>query len=440
MKLDFNKDYNVQYCIPDWVKNEQVERAVKRGLPNLEGPLPKRHERIALVCYGPSLNDTWHHLKKFKWIMTCSGSHKFLIERGIVPTWHAEVDPRPHKIQLLGAPHPDVEYLVASACCPDYFDHLQGFNVKLWHVFSNEEEAFRLMPPNSWAITGGSSVGLRTMSLAWFLGFRNFHIFGMDGSSGESGLHGAKHPNQQKDLGEVEYNGRTFLTTAAFLLCAKQTFHELNQLKDVTAKFYGDGLVQHMAKDYVKEPAKDTVFIGLSKEELISADYRAQNAQLHHENIYYGVGGGKHVDTVLKLVEKCQTHSVLDYGCGKGYLAKALPFPIWEYDPAIEGKDGTPRAADIVVCTDVLEHVEPDKLDFVLGDLARCTRKVGYFVIHTGAAGKTLPDGRNTHLIQEKREWWENRLAPFFQLAKVFEVGPELYVVVAPRKIKRKAA
>jgi 2-polyprenyl-3-methyl-5-hydroxy-6-metoxy-1,4-benzoquinol methylase len=209
----------------------------------------------------------------------------------------------------------------------------------------------------------------------------------------------------------------------------------LNQLTDVTATFYGEGLVQAMATTYVRTPpASDTTtIIGYIKPELISAEYAALNAQLHKDNIAYGVGGGKHAPIVRKLCESLNTRSVLDYGCGKGYLAKALDFPIWEYDPAVEGKDAEPRPAELVVCTDVLEHIEPDRLDFVLADLRRVVRKVGYFTIHTGAAVKVLADGRNAHLIQEDKAWWTTRLSPYFTVAQVTQAGPVLHVVVGPK-------
>jgi hypothetical protein len=97
--------------------------------------------------------------------------------------------------------------------------------------------------------------------------------------------------------------------------------------------------VQAMARDYVPNPVgKGKAMIGYAKPDLISTEYAALNAQLHRENLAYGVGGGKHADTVKKLREQCACASVLDYGCGKGYLAKALDFPIWEYDPAIPEK------------------------------------------------------------------------------------------------------
>jgi 2-polyprenyl-3-methyl-5-hydroxy-6-metoxy-1,4-benzoquinol methylase len=61
-------------------------------------------------------------------------------------------------------------------------------------------------------------------------------------------------------------------------------------------------------------------------QKLISLEYAGLNRQLHEQNAFYGIGGGKHVGTVIKLTEDLNTKSILDYGCGKGQLAKSLPF------------------------------------------------------------------------------------------------------------------
>lgn len=397
------------------------------------------------MCFGPSLVDTWEQLKDFEYIFTCSGAHPFLIERGIVPTWHVAVDPCAVNTKtLIGQPHKDVEYLIASTCHPDVFDHLEGYKVTLWHVFDNAEDGLRALPRGEWALTGGCGVGLRAMTIARFFGFKDQHIFGMDGNiRANAASHAAPHPSPRKEHHFTEYMGVKYMTTPAYLEAARMTFHELNQMPDVKATFYGEGLVQAMAKNYVPEPVSEgKALIGFNKPELITPEFKELNAKLHRENLAYGVGGGKEKDTVLKLVANLKAQSetpgvqpsVLDYGCGKGYLAKALTFPIWEYDPAIPGKEESPRPADLVVCADVLEHVEPEKLGVVLDDLRRCIIQIGYFVIHTGPAQKTYSDGRNTHLTQQGRDWWEKRLGKFFQVGKIFVVGPELHVIVGPKQ------
>ena len=441
--LKVSDKHNTKYCIPDWLRDEQIKQSIARVKGRI-APGKRRKDPIAIVGYGPSLNDTWEQIKKFKYVMSCSGSHKFLVDRGITPRFHVEVDPRPHKVQLIGKPRKRTEYLIASTCHAKVFDHLEGYNVKLWHVFDSTEQGKRLLPAGDWAVTGGCDVGMRAMTLAAFLGFRDLHCFGIDGSA-KGAKHAGDHPLGIKDgFAECEYpegSGQIFYTTTGMLEAAKQIWHELNQMPAVKATFYGEGLVQTMAKDYKfkgEEPSKPYEnIIGFAKPELISSEYKALNAKMHADILHYGVGGAKHAPTVKKLCERLKTTSVLDYGCGKGYLAKELSFPIWEYDPAIPGKDHTPRPADIVVCGDVLEHIEPERLMWVLDDLKRCVKQVGYFIIHTGPSKKTLADGRNAHLIQEKKEWWGERIGAFFHIGQVFESGPLLYVVVAPKKEKK---
>jgi uncharacterized Rossmann fold enzyme len=436
LTLDSSKAQPVAYCVPLWLRDEQVKLSTARIKARIQPHYDARTEPVAVVCFGPSLNDTWEKIRDFKFIFSCSGSHRFLIERGIIPTWHVEVDPREHKTKLIGTPHKDVEYLIASTCHQKVFDHLEGFNVKLWHVFNNQTEALRVLPTGEWSITGGSSVGLRAMTLARFFGFTDLHVFGMDGCEGATGKHAAEHPNQPPNHSLTTYEGVTYKTTASLLECARQTFHELNQMPDVNAIFYGAGLVQEMAKKYVPAHVpKEKAMIGFAKPQLISAEYCSLNAKLHRENVSYGVGGGKHAATVLKLAESIKSTSVLDYGCGKGYLAKELPFPIWEYDPAVPGKEESPRPADIVVCSDVLEHIEPEKLAFVLDDLRRCVKKVGYFVIHTGPSSKILADGRNSHLLQKGANWWKKKLRKFFTVPDngIILKNPLIYAVVGPK-------
>jgi hypothetical protein len=211
-------------------------------------------------------------------------------------------------------------------------------------------------------------------------------------------------------------------------------------LPDVDVVFHGDGLVQEMAKHKILNKKKDNN-IAFYSAPTISAEYAEQNRLLHQSNPTYGVSVVRHKDTIAKIYKTTECTSLLDYGCGKGLLAKNLDFPIWEYDPAIPGKDKPPRPADLVVCVDVLEHIEPDYLEAVLFDLARCVVKVGYFVISTQPALKNLPDGRNTHLIQQGREWWKEQLSKYFVLEDKSILdsakGGELHIIVSPKANKK---
>lgn len=440
-RLDWRKQQDVKYAIPYWLRDLYIETNCKKITGRVEPRPSPESPRIAIVGYGPSLRDTWPHLRDFPIIMSCSGATKFLIERGIVPTWHVCVDPLPNcQEKLIGTPHPDVEYLVSSTCRPQLLDFLTGFNVKLWHVYDPEKDTVPVLPIGEWSFRGGCNVGLRAMAIAAFWDYTDQHIFGIDGSEGATGKHADAHPGQAKGYSITEYNGVEYRTTPGFLEAARQTWHELDQMPSVTATFYGEGLVQAMAKDYKRKDPKHGVYaVAEQKQVLISEEYRAMNVALHESNIAYGVGGFRYADIVKSNAAKLNTTSILDYGCGKGLLAKALPFPIWEYDPAIPGKDAQPRPADLVVCTDVLEHVEPDKILYVLDDIRRCTKIAAFLVIHTGDSHKTLPDGRNSHILKRSFEWWLEQIDPFFIVTSDERIGPILSLVVAPRpKLKVK--
>jgi|RhiMetStandDraft_4_1073278.scaffolds.fasta_scaffold65604_2 methyltransferase family protein len=165
----------------------------------------------------------------------------------------------------------------------------------------------------------------------------------------------------------------------------------------------------------------------------ISPEYLAMNRELHARG-GYGVSGSKYVVPVMQIAQLLNTRDILDYGCGQRTLEQALGFPIRNYDPAIPGLDTPPEPADLVVCTDVLEHIEPDCLNDVLDDLQRLTKQAAFFVIANRAAKKILPDGRNAHLIQEDAEWWRPRLAVRFTIHQVGGQHNEHFWVLRKRQ------
>lgn len=138
---------------------------------------------------------------------------------------------------------------------------------------------------------------------------------------------------------------------------------------------------------------------------LLSESYREQNRKLH-EDPTYGVSSAQWARPLVELCNRVRSLDVLDYGCGKAELQKALDFPIQNYDPCIAEYASPPRPADVVACLDVLEHIEPEFVDAVLQDIYRLTNKAAMLLIANRPARKCLPDGRNAHLIQEGPEWW----------------------------------
>jgi hypothetical protein len=113
-----------------------------------------------------------------------------------------------------------------------------------------------------------------------------------------------------------------------------------------------------------------------------------------------------------------EMHSLLDYGCGEETLWENVRGHVPEdtdyvgYDPAMPGKDEIPTGKfDCVTCTDVLEHVEPQFVQGVIAHVMSLARFVVFFNIAICPANKSLPDGRNTHLIVKSDNWWINQIS-----------------------------
>lgn len=143
---------------------------------------------------------------------------------------------------------------------------------------------------------------------------------------------------------------------------------------------------------------------------LISKKYLAEQKRLHADPRRYGTRGSKWAETVRKILTKLPpVDDVLDYGCGQNTLCLALEkfgIKTRSYDPAVSQFAELPIAADFVCCTDVLEHIEPEKIADVLDHICALTIGHIFAVISTVETAKKLSDGRQAHILLRPREWW----------------------------------
>ena len=151
---------------------------------------------------------------------------------------------------------------------------------------------------------------------------------------------------------------------------------------------------------------------------LMSDEYRALMIKTHEMYPQWGNGGKRHYNPLVDLIRANKFETVLDFGCGVGLIGNTLlaqkvlkPEQLQMYDPGMPQYSAPPRPADLVICTDVLEHVEPEHLDGTLTFLRFLAGKMAYFNIGVTPAAKILPDGRNAHLIVQPPVWWEEKLS-----------------------------
>ena len=169
--------------------------------------------------------------------------------------------------------------------------------------------------------------------------------------------------------------------------------------------------------------------------DLCSKEYQDVLNSTHRMfNMKWGGGGNRHAQIVMEFANQLEAWSILDYGCGRGSLRTAVPWSVVEYDPGIPGKSFLPEPADLVVCTDVLEHVEPEKVGNVLQHLRSLTLKGAFFVIALSPAHQILTDGRNAHLSLHPPTWWLQELeAAGFEIVKS-QLKKGLFIWVIPKR------
>jgi hypothetical protein len=226
------------------------------------------HGRTAIIaCYGPSLsvelaNLVYETKDTSRDLISVSGSHDFLIDRGIIPDFHIECDPRPHKADNIAKGHPDVEYLLGSLVHPILMDKLKGMNITLWHPSGDFNRRIKdELEPDALFIGGGGNVGLRSLVLFYNLGYRSFSIYGMDCSFTDDGQMWAGAHAQKKnpiDHGKIEtiVDGRRFITAPLYITYANAFFDTVRVLHDAEFRVFGDSLLKAMAAQMFKQAAE----------------------------------------------------------------------------------------------------------------------------------------------------------------------------------------
>ena len=121
--------------------------------------------------------------------------------------------------------------------------------------------------------------------------------------------------------------------------------------------------------------------------------------------------------------------SVLDYGTGKGKLVKRLrqelpgSIAVAGYDPAVEQFSLKPsKSVDVLLCFDVLEHIEMANIKYVLEDIDKLTDSFCYLIIDLQPANKILSNGRNAHILLAPPEWWISRISQLFPCLTSFPI------------------
>lgn len=228
-----------------------MRSALARGLPLATVCKPHKHI-MSIAGGGPSLADTYQDLTGF--IATINGSLKWVLDHEMKDGASYAcgiMDAGEHIADMIVADL-GVRYYVASICDPKVFDKLEGCDVRLWHVTPESTEDPKGVEalldeayPFQWrAIGGGCTMGLRWIDLGYFLGFRTFHLHGLDSSFRGDATHA--YPDRADGKQWIEFGGR--MTRPNFLaqvhdfgeMLHRYWQHDCN----IQIEVFGDGLLQ----------------------------------------------------------------------------------------------------------------------------------------------------------------------------------------------------
>lgn len=156
------------------------------------------------------------------------------------------------------------------------------------------------------------------------------------------------------------------------------------------------------------------------------ADYIKLYQEIHKKEINYGISGSNYYEEVCLVIDTINPKTVLDYGCGKAVLITQLQkkYPnikFYGYDPAIPERSVMPvEKADLVLNTDVLEHIPQEQLPAVIERISQISSRV-FFRVHHALAYTLLPNGENAHCTVKPVFWYYHLFEKYFPNLTVLE-------------------
>ena len=432
--------------------------ATRDDIPNLRGSV-YQPSTMVFIAGGPTLAQ---HIDEIKAkcenpaydVYTSNRTCLWMLAHGMKPKYHVIIDPQDKKVEDIQYDD-DIELVLGLQCSPKLFDEAvsKGKRIKKFLAASTTKRengetdgavaraAVTPRNPELIAIGGGSMAGTRMIYLAFALGYRRIEYYGFDACSiflPNGVVQNYAYPKARTEaVLEVEAaNGRTFFSTPALARQADEIVQLMDKLPGVEVVVHGDSFMSNQVAMY-KE-------LNAPKPYRISPEYKALQEKFHDDTPHYGTSGAEHASRVflgaaqiLKSNGRCR---VLDYGCGKETLRKAIEesFPhvpgisISGYDPGRRGLDAEPEKAEMVVCTDVMEHIEPDCVDAVVRHIHDLTECVAIIDVALQPAQKVLPDGRNAHICLRPVDWWLSYLRKYFVLIEQASNEHSLLVVGQP--------
>jgi Protein of unknown function DUF115 len=264
--------------LPEYVARVHAAMAAKHA--SLARHIGVGRGRALIICGGgPSIGDIAKLkairalAKKGGKIWAVNKTHDFLLSKGITPWAACLLDPMAWVANYISKPQRGVLYALASQCHADVFAALKGYAPHVWHAGIDAPDGTgyptellqRDYAGQDWlVIPGPTTVGLRSILVGYALGFRAFHLFGLDSSMRGAQLH-AYAKAKPTDAPEGWVSLRTKAGTQKFFTnshMARQAldFEETTEriaemvrtkaMAPIRITVHGEGLLPELAKCY----------------------------------------------------------------------------------------------------------------------------------------------------------------------------------------------
>lgn len=258
-----------------------IASAVARGLPLV--PQYEPHDSVAvMVGSGPSLESQKDLLREMvqrehHYCVGLKDAADWLIEDAcITPDYAVAIDPQASRARCFRHRRPSIHYLIASQCHPDMFDYLADYDVRLWHVYTGKP--IEGVPSGTPMIGGGTTTGVRAITLLYTMGFRRFELFGYDSclQNGVLRVNGDRPREGDDTVHEIVVNNKLFFCNPTMTEQAAHFQDLFVSMPDIQIRSHGGGLITEILKVRDSRPLRTVSF--LNHYGPLAASYRYRTA------------------------------------------------------------------------------------------------------------------------------------------------------------------
>ncbi|HUY67738.1 MAG TPA: 6-hydroxymethylpterin diphosphokinase MptE-like protein [Alphaproteobacteria bacterium] len=231
-----------------------VRHALGLPFPIIEGPAEADMARhLCIVGGGASAREQVAELKRRKAageeIWALDSTMAWLGEAGVAADAHILQSPDAGRAKSVPAAT-EATLLYASQCHPEVLARAAAASkrVTLWHPMIDGIRAVMGAKPAAF-IGGGTTLGMRAITLAFVLGYRHIHLFGFDSSYRDAAATPPGANDNDRPI-TVEIDGRVFASTPRLAQQVNEFRLLMQRLgpQGIALTMHGDGLLPYVAR------------------------------------------------------------------------------------------------------------------------------------------------------------------------------------------------